>query len=421
MRSKWQWLPLGDVCSAILDRRGVTPKKLGSDFTDCGHRVISAKLIKEGRLDFTAAEPRFVDAATYIKWMKEPLRAGDVLVTSEAPLGERAYLPTDNDWVLGQRLFALRGKQGLLHGRFLYYVVRHPKVWNDIQARASGTTVMGIRQEQLRKVELPIPPLPEQQGIAAVLGALDDKIELNRRMNRTLEEMAQALFKSWFVDFDGHDPDDLVASELGLIPKGRVVGSPIDCILLNPTLRLQRGSVATYVEMKALSEHSSAIRYSERRAFKGGAKFMQGDTLLARITPCLENGKTAFVDVLKPGEVAFGSTEFIVMRGRDGVPAEWVYCLARSEEFRRHAIANMTGSSGRQRVPESCIERFPIVVPRPERLASFGAVAAPLFRRIASNNEESLTLAGLRDTLLPKLISGEIRVPEAEEKLEAAL
>ena len=150
------------------------------------------------------------------------------------------------------------------------------------------------------------------------------------------------------------------------------------------------------------------------RPFGSGMRFTNGDTLVARITPCLENGKTAYVDFLEPEQVGWGSTEYIVLRPKPPLPTEYAYCLARSSPFREFAIQSMTGSSGRQRVPAEALGHFNVVVPSDEIAAEFGKLVSPLFARanISSPNHEPST--GFRDTLLPKLISGELRVPDAE-------
>ncbi|MCP6760037.1 MAG: hypothetical protein NHB32_15085 [Fischerella sp. CENA71] len=155
------------------------------------------------------------------------------------------------------------------------------------------------------------------------------------------------------------------------------------------------------------------------RAFGSGTKFINGDTLLARITPCLENGKSAFVDFLEDKQVAWGSTEYIILRPKPPLPVEYGYYLARSDELRTFAIQNMTGSSGRQRVPSECFSQFFITVPCKEVAKYFGDIIAPLMRKISSNCEQSRTLASIRNTLLPKLLSGEIRVKEAEKVVTA--
>jgi type I restriction enzyme S subunit len=146
------------------------------------------------------------------------------------------------------------------------------------------------------------------------------------------------------------------------------------------------------------------------RAFGSGMRFMNGDTLVARITPCLENGKTTFVDFLEAGQVGWGSTEYIVLRPKPPLPDEFAYCLARSTEFRDFAVQSMTGSSGRQRVPAESLSHFCVVAAPKPIAALFGRFIKPLFARASAATKEGRTLAALRDTLLPKLISGELRV-----------
>jgi len=190
----WQLLPLEDVMEAIIDYRGNTPKK-----TDCGIPLITAKIVKDGRIK----EPsEFIAEEDYESWMVRGLpEIGDVVVTSEAPLGEVAQL-SDSNVALAQRIVTLRGKKGVLNNDFLLCAFQSGYVQHQLESRASGSTVKGIKQSELRKVLLPIPPETEQLEIAKHLKVLSDKIELNRQMNQTLEDIAQALFKSWFVDFE---------------------------------------------------------------------------------------------------------------------------------------------------------------------------------------------------------------------------
>ena len=155
------------------------------------------------------------------------------------------------------------------------------------------------------------------------------------------------------------------------------------------------------------------------RSFGSGMRFTNGDTLLARITPCLENGKTAYVDFLSNDCIGWGSTEYIVMRPKPPLPNEFAYCLARSSVFREFAIQNMTGTSGRQRVPAKALSDFPLVGPSEAVAKSVGKLIGPLFTQASANTRESRSLAALRDTLLPKLISGDIRIREAERVVEA--
>nr|GFC97844.1 hypothetical protein [Tanacetum cinerariifolium] len=186
-------------------------------------------------------------------------------------------------------------------------------------------------------------------------------------------------------------------------------------IEFDPKTPIKKGVHTRFLSMTEVPTQGFAIGELEERPYSGGAKFRLADTLLARITPCLENGKTAYVDFLNEKEVAAGSTEFIVMRGKHNVPSEFVYCLARSTEFRKYAIAQMVGTSGRQRVSADSLKNYLFPIPKKERLIKFGLVSQPLFARISANNKQSRTLATLRDTLLPQLLSGRLTVRKAAE------
>ena len=265
-----------------------------------------------------------------------------------------------------------------------------------------------------------------------MLGALDDKIELNRRMNATLEAMARALFQSWFVDFDpvrakldGRQPAGLDPATAALFPNalrrfsssatsrkaGRAQRLP-DAIEVNPRRTLKAGVVAPYLDMKNLPTQGHSAEEVIDREFSSGTKFQNGDTLLARITPCLENGKTGYVDFLEDGQVGWGSTEYIVLAPKPPLPPQFGYLLARSDALRSHAIQNMTGTSGRQRVPSECFNTFWLAVPPPEIARRFDELTAPLMAKIKANSNQSRTLAILRETLLPKLLSGKVTISE---------
>ena len=285
--------------------------------------------------------------------------------------------------------------------------------------------------------EFPLPPLDEQRAIARILGALDDKIELNRRMSATLEAMARALFKSWFVDFepvrakmegrpsglppalDALFPASFEASELGQIPSGWGVGTLGDVLDVNPRIRIRRGDVATHVEMAALPTSGPHVAEWTRRPFTSGSRFTRGDTLLARITPSLENGKTALVDFLDEGETGWGSTEFIVLRPKPPWPPELAYVMAREPDFREHAIVNMTGTSGRQRVPADAVSAYPLAMAPDSVAVAFGEFVRPWFKCSTHLSRQSRDLAAQRDTLLPRLVSGEVRIaPQVASRRE---
>jgi type I restriction enzyme S subunit len=243
---------------------------------------------------------------------------------------------------------------------------------------------------------------------------------------------------SWFVDFDpvrakaeGRDPGlpqpladlfpaRLVDSELGEIPEGWEVAPLPEVVDVNPMRALRKGIEAPYLDMANMPTRGHSAEDVVDRAFGSGMRFINGDTLVARITPCLENGKTAFVDFLQDGQVGWGSTEYIVLRPKAPLPEEYAYCLARSAEFREFAIQSMTGTSGRQRVPAGSLAHFRVAVPPKATAEVFGRAVKPRFARASAAVRESRTLTALRDVLLPKLISGELRTGDAERFLERA-
>ena len=205
-------------------------------------------------------------------------------------------------------------------------------------------------------------------------------------------------------------PDRLVDSELGEIPEGWGVEVLEELVQLNPVERMKRGTVAPYLNMAALPTSGPNPDDAIQRAFTSGTRFRNGDTLLARITPCLENGKTAYIQSLPTETVGWGSTEFIVMRAIQPVPPEYTYLLARDPAFRAHAIQSMTGTSGRQRARTEALAPYLLPSPPVAIWNEFSSLAQSIFARIESNRKESLTIAAQRDALLPRLVSGELRL-----------
>ena len=358
------------------------------------------------------------------------VRGPGVVTGRYGTLGEVFFVPSDF-WPLNTTLYVRDFKGN--DPRFISYFLRGL----DFSAYSDKAAVPGLNRNHLHQAAVRYPAdITEQRAISHVLGTLDDKIELNRRMNETLEAIARALFKSWFVDFepvrakmDGrwwrgeslpglpaehYDlfSDRLVYSELGPIPEGWEVTALGEVVELNPPEPMKRGILAPYLDMAALPTSGSGPEKAVLRGFKSGTRFRNGDTLLARITPCLENGKTAYVQSLPKGIVGWGSTEFIVLRAVPPVPPEYTYLLARDAGFREHAIQSMTGTSGRQRVQVDAIAPYPLPSPTTETWNGFSALVSPLFAQIEFNRKESLALTAQRDTLLPGLVSGDVRVGE---------
>ena len=183
---------------------------------------------------------------------------------------------------------------------------------------------------------------------------------------------------------------------------------------LNPKRQLAKNVSARCIEMSQLSTSGAFPRGWEMRPYTGGMRFSNGDTILARITPCLENGKTAFINFLDQSEVAFGSTEYIVISSRGQYPSEFFYCLARYPSFISFAVANMNGSSGRQRVSADTISQFLLPNIDKDQLTYFAETVSPMFCLMRNNSLENMRLASIRDALLPRLMSGELDVSDID-------
>lgn len=395
---------VGELIETLIDYRGKTPPK-----TMSGVPLITAKVIKGGTI---LAEPReYIAEDGYSAWMRRglPVR-GDILITTEAPLGEVARV-SDPRIALAQRVILLRPDASKVDPSFLFHYLRSPQAQAALGRRSSGTTVSGIRQPELKAVEVPLLARSSQRAVGVILDSIDDLIENDRRRAEVLEEMARAIHREWFVKFryPGHEDIPLADSRLGSIPEDWEIAPASAAIAVNPRIKLDKAIGHPFIAMGDLDERTMGCRPSQFRSGGSGAKFAQGDTLFARITPCLENGKTGLVQSLADDEVGLGSTEFIVLRGRDVGPA-FTYCLARDSGFRKHAIASMSGASGRQRVRNECFDSYLLAVP-PRGLADeFERSIEPLFSQVAVLTDETERLRQLRDLLLPKLVSGQIDV-----------
>ncbi|MDY4350650.1 restriction endonuclease subunit S [Pectobacterium brasiliense] len=392
---------------------------------------------------------------------------GVIIGRSGNSMGQISYV-SGNYWPLNTSLYITDFKG---HSpEFLYYFLKQI----NFDQFNSGSAQKSLNRNAVYPFEVSFPSRYEtQSAIASFLFSLENKIEVNQRVNQTLEQMAQALFKSWFVDFEpvkakmavleaggsredstlaamtaisGKDVDALAVferehpeqytelkataelfpsamqeSELGEIPEGWSIGKFGDILEFNPKRLLKKGSIASYLDMKNVPVIGHSAQEIIEREFNSGSKFINGDTLLARITPCLENGKTAYVDFLPANEiVGWGSTEFIVMRSKKNLPLSLSYFFARLDSFRTIAIQSMQGTSGRQRADASVLEQHVWIVPPNEILQKFGAISDLILGGNRSRNIENKSLSQLRDTLLPKLLSGEITLPEAEQAVSEA-
>jgi len=409
MSSKVAAVPLEDCLDALIDYRGKTPVK-----TLSGIPLITAKIIKAGRIE---KPTEFIAKDNYDSWMRRGIpKAGDVVLTVEAPMGEVAQLGADKI-ALAQRVVTLRGKVGVLDNTYLLYLLQTEEMQEQLKARATGTTVLGIKQSELRKVLLRLPTIKVQVSAAATLKALDDRIALLRETNATLEAIAQALFKSWFVDFDpvhakaqgvapeGMDeataalfPDSFEESELGLIPRG---------------WKPQR--LDTFIELA----YGKALKASDRIAGEvpvygsGGVTGCHNKSLVNQSSVII--GRTGTVGSLYWEDMPFFPID-TVFYVKSVLPMTYCFYLLQTL-----GLADMNTDAAVPGLNRNNVYRLKIAKPPDSVLSAFNDVVDILRGSIFKNNQQAQTLATLRDTLLPRLISGQLRLPEAGVVLKEVL
>lgn len=437
MTAEWRELPLEDCMAAIIDYRGKTPRK-----TTSGIPLVTAKIIKGGRIEKPS---EFIDPTDYDEWMRRGIpAAGDIVLTTEAPLGEVAQLD-GNKVALAQRVITLRAKEGIMDNTFLKFLMQSVYVQEQLKGRSTGTTVHGIRQSELRKVSLPVPPIGDQRAIAHILGTLDDKIDLNLKMNQTLEAMARAIFKSWFVDFDpvrakaeGRDhglPPDIAAlfpgsfegSDLGEIPKRwriaqlEEIAEVIDCLHSKKPERSANGQPLLQlwnIRDNGLIDMADAFFISEVDYQKWISRMeaLPGDCVITNV------GRVGAVAQMPEGLRAALGRNMTGIRCKPpfSYPTFLIECLL-SEAMRNEILMKKDAGTILDALNVRNIPKLRFILPYTELLSKFEETTRPMRARMERNLSEASTLAALRDALLPKLLSGEIRVKNAEKFVEAAI
>lgn len=456
MSFEWKKEKLGDLLELIIDHRGKTPKKMGfEDFHSNGYPVLSAKHVKtEGLTNLESM--RFANESLYQKWMKDEVQEGDVILTSEAPLGELYYVSGDDKYLLGQRVFGLRPKKCLINPLYLFSWLASKKGQEELHKKATGSTVQGIKQSELLKVEVDLPPYSIQQYIAGVHFSLKEKIKNNKEINQNLEQMAQALFKSWFVDFEP------VKAKMAVLEAG---GSQEDATLAamtaisgkdaNALAVFEREQPEQYAELKATAElFPSAMQDSElgeipegwelksfgdvskcydkkriplskpqREKKKGEIPYYGATSIMDYVDEYIFDGIYLLLgedgSVIKENGLPF--TQYIwgkswvnnhahVLTGSGSVTTEHLMVFIKQENI----AAYVTGAV-QMKLNQKNMNSIPFIFADEAVNNVFGQRIDSIYAVIRAKSEENLTLTNLRDTLLPKLLSGEITLPEAEQ------
>lgn len=311
--SEWRDIAIKELCELIVD---CVNKTAPTTSADTPYKMIRTTNVRDGWIE--TENVRHVDEVTYRKWTRRAVpQREDIILTREAPLGEVGLLRTDESVFLGQRLMMYRADRRKSDPRFLLYALMGESVQAQLRSFGSGATVEHVRVPDCERLIIRAPDVDAQRSIGGFLGTVDNLIENSRWRIGLLERMTQAIYREWFVNFryPGYENDKFVDSSLGSIPVGWDIVSADEAVEINPTVKAPSRAEVPFVSMSDLSDHLMIVTPSSTREFAGGgSRFEQWDTLLARITPSIEHGKTGFVQFLANGCAGKGSTEFIIMR-----------------------------------------------------------------------------------------------------------
>ena len=423
MAGEWRRMKLRDAKVTLIDCDHRTPPA-----SEEGYPYVAIPQLRGGRIDLT--DVRRITREHYVEWTRKASpSANDVILSRRCNPGETAYVPPDLEFALGQNLVLLRADGSKVYPPFLRWLVRGPEWWEQISKFINvGAVFDSLKCADVPNFELRIPPLSEQRAIAHILGTLDDKIELNRRMNETLEAMARAIFKSWFVDFDpvrakveGRDlglpkentdlfPGRFENSELGEIPAGwkiSKIGEKAVTVLGGTPSRTDPtywgGEIPWINSGKA---HEFRIVEPSEFISKEGLDNSATKLLPPRTTIIAITGAT--LGQVSLTEIATCANQSIVgVLGSAAFPSEYLYYWVKDRID--DLLACQTGGA-QQHINKNNVNDLRVLVPSEPIMRAFIDLVRPCFDRIRTCCLESRTLAALRDTLLPKLVSGELRV-----------
>ena len=414
--TEWREIALGELVE-IYDGPHATPKK-----TTSGPVFLGISNLENGRLNLT--QTNHLSEVDFKRWTRRVTpRKDDIVFSYETRLGEAALIPPTLRCCLGRRMGLLRPKTDNIDARFLLYAFLGTQFQETLRSRTvHGSTVDRLLLTEMGSFPIEIPiNIDEQRAIAHILGTLDDKIELNQRMNETLEEMARVLFKSWFVDFDpirakmeGRDtglppdvaalfPDRLVDSELGEIPEGwkvnrmedvatAIYGAPFASKRFN-----ELGTGFPLIRIRDLATHNPGVFTDEQHP--KGKLINPGDIVVGM------DGE--FRAHIWKGPMAWLNQRVCHFKPYVGVPRTFLFesLIGPLADFERSKVGTTVIHLGK-----TDIDSIKLSFPTKAVLDTFAQLTEPLVERVVANAAESHTLAALRDTLLPELMSGESRV-----------
>lgn len=383
-----------ELCSVVVDCPHSTPK-----WTTSGKIVVRNNNIKHGRIDLSS--PSYTDEEHFAQRIKRAKpQPGDIIITREAPIGDVGMIPENTECCLGQRMVLLRADQSVCDNFYLLYSLQSLYVQHQISwSEGTGTTVSNLRIPHLEQIQIPYLPIGQQMKISSVLRSLEEKIENNRKLNDNLEQQAQAIYHE---RFETVSPNDL-PSDWRIVTLGEVatISNKSFNPLKEPEILLEHYSIPAFDEARfPVFELSTSIK--SNKFIIDASCFM-----ISKLNPTT---KRVWKPYCLTGN-AVCSTEFIVYKAKDQSITDFLYSVIDSGSFSDFMCSHVTGSTGsRQRTTPSDTLSYELILPSEDELAEFQSLVSPMYAQMRINAIENDKLKRLRDSLLPKLMSGEIDV-----------
>ena len=370
---------LNDIVSLVIDYRGKTPKKLGSDWSDTGIRALSAKNIKKGKIIREDAI-RYVDMELYKKWMKDEIQRNDILITSEAPFGEVFFWDSDEKIVLSQRIFGVRCDENKVDPKFVYFYMTSEMFQWELESRATGTTVKGLRQPELIKCKIQLPVIEKQKKISYILSNIESEITCLENINKNLSNISSNIFRNLMDNYD--NTEFLELKEICKFIKGRKPSEISDTY---------KSGFSDYLTIEVLSNQNKSYAYDEK-----GVEANEYDILMV-------------MDGNSSGKLFYGKNGLVGSTlAKVDVDNEYLEIVYAFLKFNEKYISDNTTGSAIPHTDKSLV--LNLKCPISNNILNYSTLFKNIRSMIISNNKKILTLQKLRDTLLPKLLSGEIDV-----------
>jgi type I restriction enzyme S subunit len=400
-----------EVTETLIDYRGKTPPKVES-----GIRLVTAKVIKDGFIQEEKSE--YICEKTYASWMRRGYpRQFDIVLTTEAPLGEVAQLRTKERIALAQRVILLRGNPSIIDQQFFFQAIKSPFVQAGLQQRSTGTTVLGIKQSELRQVGIPYFPLPTQRKIASILSAYDDLIENNLRRIKILEEMAQNLYREWFVKFrfPGYQHTRFTDSPMGQIPEGWAVANFGELYMTSsggtPSRKVSEyyGGAHPWVKTRELNDgfiFETEETVTDLGLKKSSAKSFPANTVILAIYGATI-GKLGILSISS----ATNQACVAILPKEEGFGRAFSFLFLREN---RDKLISLGQGAAQQNISQVVLKNFPALRPPESLMHEFSQMVEPLLDNDRNLQQKNIILRRTRDLLLPRLISGELDVSELD-------